>query len=103
MHGEKLCASIDIPEGEVVILYYDDKSLAVSKIDGEITAIDNICSHDNGPLGEGKIVRGNIICPRHGAAFDPKTGRALTLPAVKSVCSYKLYVDDGDVYLAQAE
>tara|TARA_B100000700_G_scaffold331758_1_gene468069 strand:- start:5099 stop:5401 length:303 start_codon:yes stop_codon:yes gene_type:complete len=99
MHREKLCAAIDIPEGEIVVMQYKNKSLAVSKINGEITAIDNICTHDNGPLGDGKIVRGSIVCPRHGASFDPKTGRALTLPAVKSVCSYELYIDEGDVYI----
>ena len=103
MYEEKLCSYIDIPEGEVVIVQHKDNSLAVSKINGEIAAIDNICSHDDGTLGEGKIVRGNIVCPRHGAAFDPKTGKALTLPAVKSVCAYKLYVENGEVYLIQSK
>lgn len=76
-----------------------DRSLALSNVDGELYAIDNICTHDGGPLGEGKLRRGRILCPRHGAAFDAKTGKVLTLPAVKSVNAYRVIVDGDDVYV----
>ena len=76
-----------------------DRSLALSNIDGELHAIDNLCTHDDGPLGEGRLQRGRIICPRHGAAFDAKTGAALTLPAVKGVSAYAVSIDGDDVFV----
>ena len=75
------------------------RSLAVSNVDGELYAIDNVCTHDNGPLGEGTLRRGRVICPRHGAAFDARTGRVLSLPAVRDVGAYAVTVEDGSVYV----
>jgi len=75
------------------------REVAVSNIDGEYFAIDNICTHDGGPLGEGKLQRGRVICPRHGAAFDARTGKVLTLPAVRSVNAYPVTVDGDDLYI----
>ena len=75
------------------------RELAVANLDGEVYAIDNVCSHDGGPLGEGHLHNGRIICPRHGAAFDPKTGRALTLPAVRGVRAYPAATEDGGIYI----
>ena len=49
------------------------------------------------PLGEGRLLRDRVICPRHGAAFDARTGRALTLPAVRGVSAYDVTVDGDDV------
>ena len=75
------------------------RSLAVSNVDGDLYAIDNVCTHDNGPLGEGTLRRGRVICPRHGAAFDARTGRVLSLPAVRDVAAYPVSVEDGSVYV----
>jgi 3-phenylpropionate/trans-cinnamate dioxygenase ferredoxin subunit len=71
----------------------------VSNVDGELYAIDNRCTHDDGPLGEGKLRNGRVICPRHGAAFDAKTGRVLSLPAVRNVQAFRVTVDGGDVFI----
>ncbi len=76
-----------------------ERSLAVSNIEGELYAIDNLCTHDNGPLGEGRLRNGRVLCPRHGAAFDAKTGKVLSLPAVRSVAAYAVNVDGDDVYI----
>jgi 3-phenylpropionate/trans-cinnamate dioxygenase ferredoxin subunit len=73
--------------------------LAVSNVDGELYAIDNRCTHDDGPLGEGKLRNGRVICPRHGAAFDAKTGRVLSLPAVRNVQAFRVTVDGDDVFI----
>ena len=85
--------------GEVRVLECAGRSLAVSNIDGAFYAIDNRCTHDNGPLGEGTLRNGRIICPRHGAAFDAKTGRVLSLPAVRSVSAYPVTVEGEDLYI----
>ena len=90
----------EVPQGEVrVMRCAGGREVAVSNIDGEYFAIDNICTHDGGPLGEGKLQRGRVICPRHGAAFDARTGKVLTLPAVRSVNAYPVSVDGDDLYI----
>ncbi len=97
MTRERVCAVDDIPEGEVRVVDCDGRSLAMSNVDGELFAIDNVCTHDDGPLGEGQLLRGRVICPRHGAAFDAKTGKVLTLPAVRDVAAYAVTVEGDDV------
>ncbi len=99
MSKRRVCAKADVPEGEVRVVACDGRSLAISHLDGALYAIDNLCTHDNGPLGEGRLQRGRVICPRHGAAFDAKTGRVLSLPAVRDVRAYAVAVDGEDVYV----
>lgn len=99
MSNERVASTSDIPEGEVRVVECGGRSLAVSNIEGELYAIDNRCTHDNGPLGEGRLRNGRVICPRHGAAFDAKTGRVLSLPAVRNVQAYRVVVDGDDVYI----
>ncbi len=89
----------DVPVGEVRVVQCGARSLAVSNVDGTLYAIDNRCTHDNGPLGEGKLRGNRILCPRHGAAFDARTGRVLSLPAVRSVHAYPVTVTDDEVFI----
>ena len=62
-------------------------------------AIEDQCTHDGGPLGEGKLdgATGQIVCPRHGARFDLRTGAALTLPAIEPVPVYEVRIEGGDI------
>lgn len=99
MAKQRVCAKALVRDGEVRVVSCGERRIALSNIDGEFYAIDDVCSHDAGPLGEGTLVGGRVICPRHGAAFDPKTGRALTLPAVSDVDSYPVTVEGDDVYV----
>jgi len=71
----------------------------VYNVAGEYYAIEDRCSHDDGPLCEGDWDpdEGVAICPRHGANFDIRTGEALTLPAVEPVATYSVRVVDGVV------
>ena len=98
MPRERVASVSEIPEGEVrVVTCADGRSLAMSNVGGELFAIDNVCTHDDGPLGEGRLRGNRVICPRHGAAFDARTGRALTLPAVRGVSAYGVTIDGEDV------
>lgn len=99
MSNERVASASDIPVGEVRVVECGGRSLAVSNVDGELYAIDNRCTHDDGPLGEGKLRNGRVICPRHGAAFDAKTGRVLSLPAVRNVAAFRVTVDGDDVFI----
>lgn len=97
MTAKRVCAVDDIPEGEVRVVACGARSLALSNVEGQLYAIDNVCTHDDGPLGEGRLQRGRILCPRHGAAFDARTGKVLTLPAVRDVTAYEVTVQGADV------
>ena len=74
-------------------------AVGVYNLDGELYAIEDRCSHDNGPLAEGDFdaEEGFAICPRHGAHIDIRTGKALTLPAVFPVDTFPVRVVDGIV------
>lgn len=88
-------------------LYHDFEfeTAAIFKIGDVFYAIEDRCSHDDGPLGEGDLDRRTceIICPRHGARFDLRSGAALSMPAVYPVRRYEVRVEDGDVYLAEPD
>ena len=99
MSRERVASASDIPAGEVRVVDCAGRSLALSNIDGAYYAIDNRCTHDNGPLGEGTLRNGRILCPRHGAAFDARTGRVLSLPAVRSVDAYEVTVEGDDILI----
>jgi 3-phenylpropionate/trans-cinnamate dioxygenase ferredoxin subunit len=69
----------------------------LANVAGEFFAIDDICTHDGGPLGEGMLFDHQVECPRHGAMFDLRTGRPTTLPAVLPVRTYPTRVDGDTV------
>ena len=97
--AERVATVGDVPEGEVRVVTCGDRELALSNVDGALYAIDNVCTHDGGPLGEGRLRGNRVICPRHGAAFDARTGRVLTLPAVRSVRAYPVTTDGDEVFV----
>ncbi|GAB4170048.1 MAG: non-heme iron oxygenase ferredoxin subunit [Calditrichia bacterium] len=82
---------------------FDEIQIAVFQCDGELFAIDDLCSHDEASLVEGDVEGCEVSCPLHGARFDIKTGKNLTLPAVRPVNAYQVVVEDGLVYVLVAE
>ncbi|MCD4674195.1 MAG: Rieske 2Fe-2S domain-containing protein [Anaerolineaceae bacterium] len=64
-------------------------------VDGTYFAIQDVCTHDDGPLGDGDLDGCQLICPRHGARLDIRTGEALTLPAIIDVPAYLIRVVEG--------
>ena len=87
----------DVPPGSVKAVEIDGRRIAVCNVDGEYYAVDDVCTHDGGPLGSGKLCDGQIECPRHGARFDVRSGRAVVLPAVLPIRTYALEVAGGEV------
>jgi nitrite reductase/ring-hydroxylating ferredoxin subunit len=72
----RICAENELPaEGEVCEMA--DGRLCVARVGGVIAVLDNVCPHEEGPLGQGMIEDGRVVCPYHGWAFDVKTGAAL--------------------------
>jgi 3-phenylpropionate/trans-cinnamate dioxygenase ferredoxin subunit len=84
-----------VPPGERILLEIDEEPIAIFNVDGKFYAIGDVCTHDNGPLGDGELDGYQIICPRHGAHFDIRSGKALTLPAVVDTPWYPTRVVDG--------
>ena len=87
----------EIRPGEKRVVDVDGVLVVVVNLDGQYYAIEDVCTHDGGPLGEGHLENSQIVCPRHGARFDVRTGAALTLPAFQPVPIYEVRVVDGDI------
>ena len=86
----------ELPEGERMFIEVEGRSIVIFNLAGKLYAIGDVCSHDNGPVGDGEIEEHEIICPRHGARFDIRTGKATSLPAVVDIPSYPVQVE-GDM------
>jgi 3-phenylpropionate/trans-cinnamate dioxygenase ferredoxin subunit len=97
-----VCPVEELPSCSVKIVYAGSLAVGVYNLNGEYYALEDRCSHDDGPLCEGDFDcdEGVAICPRHGANIDIRSGRALTLPAVESVATYSVRVVDGMVKVA---
>ncbi len=93
----KVARADEIAPGEKVIVDVDGVLVVIVNCDGAFYAIEDVCTHDGGPLGEGDLEGCELICPRHGARFDVRTGDALTLPAFEPAPTYAVRVENGDV------
>jgi 3-phenylpropionate/trans-cinnamate dioxygenase ferredoxin subunit len=97
MTMSRVASTADVPPGSVRVFQVNGRSIALANLDGAFYAVDNLCTHDNGPLGEGTLWNGTIECPRHGARFDIKTGAVKALPAVRPVRAYPVRLDGDEV------
>jgi 3-phenylpropionate/trans-cinnamate dioxygenase ferredoxin subunit len=98
----EVCSSSDLPPGEVKIVDGPDGvRIGVFNCDGKFLAIEDRCSHDDGPLAEGTldVSACTVECPRHGSLFDLETGRPKTLPAYEAVLTYPVIVEDDKIRL----
>jgi 3-phenylpropionate/trans-cinnamate dioxygenase ferredoxin subunit len=89
----------DIPPGKTKDFEVDDDhSVLVANCGGTYHAIEDRCTHDDGPLGKGRLYGCEVECPRHGAKFDMRTGKATALPAFQAVTNYAVRVNgDGEI------
>ncbi len=87
----------ELPPGEVKIVRAGELAIGVYNLDGELYAIEDRCSHDDGPLAEGELDEGEctIECPRHGSLFDLRSGKPLNLPAYVPIDTFPVSVEDG--------
>lgn len=89
----------DLGEGDSRVVEVDRDEVLVCVSGGEWHAVENRCSHDDGPLDEGVVAGDEVTCPRHGARFDLTTGAALCMPAVTPIRVYEVRIDDDRVYV----
>ncbi len=93
----KVAKASEIPLGQVHVVEVEDEEIALCNVDGQIYAIANVCTHDDGPLGAGHLLGDEIECPRHGARFDVRTGEVKVLPAIIPLPTFKVRVEGEDV------
>lgn len=85
----------ELPTGERLFVDLGDKPIVIFNIADHFFAIGDVCTHDDGPLGDGMLEGFNIVCPRHGAEFDVRTGKVMQMPAVVDIPAYPVRVVDG--------
>ncbi|NOY29128.1 MAG: non-heme iron oxygenase ferredoxin subunit [Planctomycetes bacterium] len=91
----------EIPDGSSLLVEVDERLLVLIHAAGHFYALDDVCTHDGGPLSDGPVdaVGGTIACPRHGAKFDIKTGDAATMPATKATVAHEVKVEREQVFV----
>ena len=91
----EIAPASELPGGERLFVEIGGTSIVIFNIAGQFFSIADVCSHDDGPVGEGNIEGYTITCPRHGAEFDIRSGKVLQLPAVVDIPAYPVRVVDG--------
>jgi 3-phenylpropionate/trans-cinnamate dioxygenase ferredoxin subunit len=97
----EVCPVAELKPGERRLVEWEDLEIGVFNCSGSLYAIEDRCSHDNGPLAEGEFDEGEctVECPRHGSLFDITTGRPLTLPAYVPVDTFPVIIEDETIKL----
>jgi nitrite reductase (NADH) small subunit len=81
----RICSASEVPgEGEVAEFTVQGRVLCVARVNGAVAVLDGVCPHEGGPLGEGIVEDGRVVCPWHGYGFDPRSGAADQDPEVKA-------------------
>jgi 3-phenylpropionate/trans-cinnamate dioxygenase ferredoxin subunit len=89
-----------IPTGRVKLVEHGDLRIAVCNVDGQYYAIEDVCTHDGGPLDQGELEGDEIECPRHGARFNVRTGEAMLMPAVMPVQTFPVKIEGNHVFVS---
>ncbi len=98
-HFIKLAAQSELPAADEVKEFpCGDKTICIANVNGDYSALDNVCLHMGGPLGEGTIENGKVVCPWHGWQYDPKTGATTHNPSLR-VAVYPLKIENGDALI----
>ena len=92
-----VCNVGDIADPGKAVFEVADRFVVVFHVAGQYWALDDCCTHDGGPLGEGQLDGFAIACPRHGARFDIRNGRVLAFPATQPVSAHEVKVEHGQV------
>lgn len=96
---ERVIDTGDVPDPGKTLVEVEGEMVALFHVNGQWYAIDDVCTHDGGPLADGELRDYRIACPRHGAKFDIRTGAALTMPAIRPTRSHVVKVEDGGVWV----
>lgn len=98
----KVASAGDVKPGEVIRVEVEDEAVALARVDGELFAVSDVCSHEYVLLHDGWIEDYEIECPQHGSRFDLRTGAVRNLPATQPIPTYEVRVENDDVFLRRA-
>jgi len=90
----------DLEDGELMAVEVDGEPVCLAKIDGEVCAFTDNCTHISGPLNEGELDGEVLTCPWHGAQFNVRTGKVLRGPARQDIQTYAVRVDNSDIFVS---
>ncbi|HEX4834914.1 MAG TPA: non-heme iron oxygenase ferredoxin subunit [bacterium] len=96
----RVARASDMPPGSVRRVEIAGHVVALANVDGQFYAVDDTCTHEEASLSEGGLSGEILVCPRHGSRFNMKTGRVLSLPAVRSVAVYPVRVEGDEVLVS---
>lgn len=99
----KVATTSDIPDPGTMLLELEDRILVLVHVDGTYYCLDDVCTHDGGPLADGDLEGCQLICPRHGARFDVRTGEALSMPATEATVAHEVRVDGEELFVRIVE
>ena len=89
----------EVQPGDRIVIEVKDHFVAIFNVDNKLYAIEDICTHDDGPLAEGTLDGTIIECPRHGAKFDIATGKVISMPAITPVPRYEVRTQNDDIQI----
>ncbi len=95
----EIAPASELPNGERLFVDVGNKPIVIFNIADQLFAIGDICTHDDGPLGDGSLEGHTIVCPRHGAEFDVRTGQVMSMPAVVDIPAYPVQVREGKIFI----
>ncbi len=95
----KIAKTTDLPDPGKKVFEIDYSVVVLFHVGGRFYCINDVCTHDGGPLGEGELCDHAIACPRHGARFDIRTGAPLTMPATEATVVHEVKIEGDDVYV----
>jgi 3-phenylpropionate/trans-cinnamate dioxygenase ferredoxin subunit len=95
----KVAQFSQLPNPGKQLVQADDRMVVLFRIGDELYCLDDVCTHDGGPLGEGDMDGYTVACPRHGARFDIRDGRPLSMPATEPTVVHEVKIQGDDVYV----
>ena len=95
----KVASVSDFKGVNKIVVDVEGVAIALYNVSGTFYATDDICTHDGGTLADGELVGNEIICPRHGARFDVRNGKAMCMPAFTPVNTYPVKVQGEDIFI----
>lgn len=99
----KVATRDEVAPGTRKLIDFEAVTVALFNINDQYYCIEDVCTHDGGPVAEGELDGYAIACPRHGAEFDVRDGRVLSMPAVVPVPTYEVRVEGDDIYIASPD
>lgn len=98
-----VCRLTDLADPGRMLVEVGDRLVALFHVQGKFYAIDDVCTHDGGPLADGELEEFSIACPRHGARFDVRTGKVLSMPATRDTAAHEVKIEGDEVLVRLKE